>query len=110
MTKMTMKMAFGAALIALLAGTGANAATPWQKHHPRRTEVNMRLAHQERRIAEERREGELTRRQAHELRAQDRGIRNEERFDASRDGSHITKGEQRSLNRQENAVSRQIGR
>jgi len=110
MTKMTMKMAFGAAMIALLAGTGANAATPWQKHHPRRTEVNMRLAHQERRITEERRDGDLTRRQARDLRAEDRGIRNEERFDASHDRGHITKGEQRSLNRQENGLSRQIGR
>lgn len=105
-----MTLAFGAVMMALVAGTAANAATPWQKAHPRRTEVNMRLAHQERRITAERREGEITRGQARDLRAEDRGIRHEERFDASRDGSHITKGEKRTLNRQENGVSRQIGR
>ncbi len=110
MMKIAMKMAFGAAMMALLAGTGANAATPWQKTHPRRTEVNLRLAHQERRITAERREGEITRGQARDLRAEDRGLRNEERFDASRDHGHITKTEKRALNRQENAVSRQIGR
>ena len=100
------KMALGAAMMALLAGTAANAATPWQKAHPRRTEVNMRLAHQERRITAERRDGEITR----DLRAEDRGIRGEERLEASRDHGHITKTEKRSLNRQENTVSRQIGR
>ena len=63
-----------------------------------------------RRIATERREGELSRGQARELRTEDRGIRAEERFDASKDRSHITRGEQRRLNRQENGVSRQIGR
>ncbi len=104
------KMALGAAMMALLAGTAANAATPWQKAHPRRTEVNMRLAHQERRITAERRDGEITRGQARDLRAEDRGIRGEERLEASRDHGHITKTEKRSLNRQENTVSRQIGR
>ena len=110
MLKMSMKMAFGAAMIALLAGTGANAATPWQKAHPRRTEVSLRIAHQERRITAERRDGDLSRGQARDLRAEDRGLRGEARLDAARDGGHITRTEQRKLNRQENAVSRQINR
>lgn len=110
MMKTAMKMAFGAAMMALLAGTAANAATPWQKGHPRRTEVNMRLTHQDHRITDERREGDLTRGQARDLRAENRGLRNEERFDASRDHGHITRSEKRALNRQENAVSHQIGR
>ena len=111
-TKKSMgKMILGAAMIAMLAGTtGANAATAWQKEHPRRTEVNMRLAQQNRHITEERREGELTRTGARDLRAQDRGLRAEERLDASRDRGHITRGEQRRLNRQENGVSREIGK
>ena len=97
-------------LAVLVAGaTGASADTRWQAHHPRREEVNNRLARQNHRITVERREGELTRRQAHELRAEDRGVRNQERFYASRDGGHITRAEQRRLNHEENGVSGQIG-
>ena len=29
------------------AASGAFAATPWERHHPRRAEVNERLAHQQ---------------------------------------------------------------
>jgi len=110
MLKTSMKVALGAVMIALLAGTGANAATPWQKAHPRRTEVNHRLANQNRRLTTERREGDLTRAQAKDIRAEDRGIRGEERYDASHDKGHITKSEQRALNHQENSVSQQIGK
>ena len=96
----------------LVAGAGAASAyeTPWQAHHPRRVEVNARLMHQHRRIGMERREGELTRGQARDLRAEDRGIRAQERFDASRHHGHLTRAEQHQLNHEENGVSRQIGR
>lgn len=99
----------GAAL-AVTAATAASAETAWQEHHPRRVEVNHRLANQYRRISIERREGELTRGQAYNLRNQDRAIRAEERAFASEHGSHITRGEQRQLNGQLNTVSREIGR
>jgi len=96
--------------VALAGATGASATTTtWKTHHPRRAEVNARLARQNHRITVQRREGELTGRQAHELRAEDRGVRNQERFYASRDGGHITKAEQHRLNREENGVSGQIG-
>ena len=108
MNRNSMKMIMGAVMIAMLAGAGANAATPFEKTHPRRAEVNMRLEHQNKRITLKRREGELTRPQARDLRAEDRGIRGEERLDASKHGSHVTKTEYRRLNRQENAVNRQI--
>jgi len=96
--------------VALAGATGASATTRWQAHHPRRAEVNARLERQNHRITAERREGELTRRQAHDLRAEDRGIRGQERLYASRDGGHITRAEQHRLNREENGVSRQISR
>jgi len=86
------------------------AATKWQKDHPRRVEVNARLAHQDRRIHEERKEGEITKAQAASLHKDDRQIRQEERDMAAQNGGHITKSEQRVLNQQENAVSRQIGK
>ena len=108
MNRISMKMIMGATMIAMLAGAGANAATPFEKTHPRRAEVNMRLEHQNKRITIKRREGELTRTQARDLRAEDRGVRGEQRLDASKDRGHITRVEKVKLNRQENAVSRQI--
>jgi hypothetical protein len=85
-------------------------AAGWRANHPRRAEVNMRLHNQNHRITVERREGELTRAQAMNLRTEDRGIRAQERFDASRDHGHITLNEKRQLNHEENQVSNQIGR
>jgi hypothetical protein len=84
--------------------------TAWQKAHPRRTEVNHRLANQNKRIHQERKEGEINGRQAAQLHREDHAIRREERTMASTNGGHITKAEQRSLNQQENQVSGQIGK
>jgi hypothetical protein len=97
--------------LGVVAGTAelANAET-WNEAHPRRAQVNGRLANQNARINDERREGGITAGQARALHAQDRFIRREERFEARQNGGHITRSEQRSLNQQENAVSRDIGR
>src|SRR5262245_47742992 len=99
-----------AALSALAVGVSASALaeTNWEKHHPRRAEVNDRLANQNKRINQDVKEGKITPAQAHKLHKEDRAIRREERAMASQHGGHITKQEQRVLNRQENAVSRQI--
>ena len=48
--------------------------------------------------------------QAAALHKEDHQIRTEERLMASQNGSHITKLEQKTLNQQENAVSKQIGK
>lgn len=105
-------------LITLIAALGA-AAVPahagehegnFAKNHPRREQVNERLTNQNKRIKHEVAEGELTKAQAGKLHAEDRQIRQEERLMASQNGGHITRQEQRTLNQQENAVSRQIGR
>ena len=100
------------ATVALI-GVASNALadeTQWQKDHPRRTEVNKRLANQNQRIKQERKEGEITKGQARKLHAEDHAIRQEERAMASTNGGHITKAEQRALNQQENQVSKQIGK
>jgi len=94
----------------ILVGTSAFAETSWERNHPRRDQVNDRLAHQSRRINHELREGEISPDQARRLHREDRAIRREERTMARFDGGHITRTEQRALNQQENAVSRQIGR
>ena len=95
--------------LAGLAST-ALAETQWQKDHPRRTEVNKRLANQNRRINKEVKEGEITKGQAKQLHKEDHQIRQEERDMASQNGGHITKSEQKVLNQQENQVSKQIGK
>ena len=99
---------FGTA--AALATTGAASANPWDLHHPRRAEVNHRLAVQTMRINRDYRDGRISLRQAHYLHAEDRMISRQERFDARFDRGHITRADQRGLNQDENGVSRQIWR
>lgn len=107
------KLLISAVAIAL---TGA-VATPsfaeggkWERRHPRRDQVNDRLANQDRRIHKEVKEGELSKAQAAALHKEDHQIRQEERGMAAQDGGHITKQEQKALNQQENSVSKQIGK
>jgi hypothetical protein len=92
-----------------LSATSASAETFWQFHHPRRAEVNQRLAYQNFRINREVREGELAPWQARRLHREDFAIRREERAMARFNGGYITRGEQHLLNHQENVVSRRIG-
>lgn len=84
-------------------------AGQWAANHPRRVEVNDRLANQNRSIHNEVRDGQMSRGEAQTLHHDDRQIRQEERDMASQDNSHITRTDQRALNQQENQVSRQIG-
>jgi hypothetical protein len=97
------------ATTATLAQGASAPAGEWKKEHPRRAEVNARLAHQDQRINKERKEGEITKGQAGKLHREDRQIRREERDMASQNGGHITKAEQKVLNQQENQVSKEIG-
>jgi hypothetical protein len=87
----------------------ADKDTKWQKNHPRREQVNNRLKNQNKRIKNEVKEGDMTKAQARKLHHENRQIRKEERTMASQNGGHITKQEQKTLNQQENAVSKQIG-
>jgi hypothetical protein len=104
-----LRAAFLAASIALIGASDASAST-WAQRHPRRAEVNHRLANQRHRINHELREGEITRGRARALHRQDRFVRREERFMARHDHGHVTRAEQRALNQQENGIGREIGR
>jgi len=106
--KRTILMAMTIALTGAAFVSSADAN--WRTSHPRRAEVNARLNNQARRIHQERKEGEITGAQAADLHAEDRGIRAQERFDASHNGGDITKAEQGQLNHEENGVSGLIGR
>jgi hypothetical protein len=88
--------------------SNAFAETQWQKDHPRRTEVNHRLANQNRRIHNDVKDGTLSKGQAAKLHHEDHQVRQEERDMASQDGGHITRADKRALNQQENGISNQI--
>ena len=107
---MTLSNTVGAIALLLALGMGAaNAsAQTFDQTHPRRAEVNTRLNTQNARIRQGVASGVLDRRQARQLHADDRAIRGEERAEASLNGGHITRGEQRQINRQENRNSRAI--
>ena len=93
-----------------LFGVVGASADPWQYNHPRRVEVNDRLANQNYRIDRDYRDGAISLGQARYLHAEDRDIRYQERFNFRFDDGHISRAEQRALNRDENGVSRQIYR
>jgi hypothetical protein len=104
-------LAAAAAIVSLAcAAAPVMADTPWQAHHPRREQVNTRLAKQNARIHREVREGEMTRRQAARLHGADRRIRAQERRMAARNGGYITRRQQMRINREENHVSHRIGK
>ncbi len=93
---------------ALGAATGASAETPFQAAHPRRAEVNMRLAKLDHKVVVARREGRMGPQKAKLIRAEVRTVRAKERLDAARHSGRITKVEQRKLNRTETGIARQI--
>jgi hypothetical protein len=107
------KLVCAVALSSLLAVSMTNALaneTKWEKKHPRRDQVNDRLARQNARIHKEVKEGDMTKSQAVALHQQDHQIRQEEKDMASQNNGHITKEEQKVLNQQENSVSKEIGK
>ena len=97
--------------VAFVVGTSgtARADTQWQQDHPRREQVNGRLANQNARIHNQVTQGNLTKGQAAALHKDDHQIRQEERLMASQNGGHITKQEQQTINQQQNQVSKAIG-
>lgn len=96
--------------LAAFSASPASADTPWQAHHPRREQINNRLARQNQRIHQEVKEGEMSHAQAARLHRADRRIRTTERRMARRNDGHVTKAQQRRLNRRENHVSHRIGK
>jgi hypothetical protein len=106
------KIAIASLLVVVAAASFAQAPaqTQFDQTHPRRAEVNQRLAKQDRRIHREVKEGEMTKARADRLHRQHRRIRREERLMASQNGGHITRQEQHTLNQQENKVSTRIAK
>jgi hypothetical protein len=94
---------------ACFAGVSSAQTGEWAATHPRRVEVNSRLALQSDRIHQQVAHGDMSYAEAGRLHCEDRQIRTEERDMASQGYSHLTRVDQRALNQQENRVNRQIG-
>ncbi len=109
--KISRKLGLALLVSTFLGGTvGTAMANDWRQDHPRRAEINHRLGNQNARIGHDLATGKITATQAAQLRRDDHMVRSQERFDASLDRSHLTRPEQRGLNQDENAISRDIYR
>lgn len=76
--------------------------------HPRVNEVNAREGNQQQRIANGIQNGTLNSKQASNLEKRESALQNREQKDMSKNGGHLTKGEQARLNQRENNISRSI--
>lgn len=101
-------------LAALTAGTLlcaplAFAETPWQAAHPARAQVLQRANHLDHRIAHARWIGAIGPWRAVALQRQVATVRWQQNIMAQRNGGWLARPQWLALNRQENAISREIG-
>jgi hypothetical protein len=75
------------------------------RQHPRRNEVNKRVADQRFRINQGVQSGKLTPTQAKQLEANDKAIKQQEHTDVKANGGYLTAAEKKQLNQEENANS-----
>jgi len=76
--------------------------------HPRVNEVNQREQNQQNRIANGMKNGTLNSKQATHLEKRETAVQNREKKDMAEHNGHLTKAEQRGINRQQNRISRSI--
>lgn len=97
------------ALSALVSGTlmAQDTAVPG---HPRVNEVNNRLSNQQNRTQAGVADGQLNAKQTARDEKQDSNIAQRESADEAKHGGHLTKGEDKRLNRSENRDSKRIRR
>ncbi|MGB8012384.1 MAG: hypothetical protein WCF68_12265 [Terriglobales bacterium] len=76
--------------------------------HPRVNEVNQREANQQKRIGNGVANGQLTSQQATNLEKRETSVQNREQKDMAQHNGHLTKAEQKGINRQQNRISKSI--
>ncbi len=86
-------------------GAGAGQVDPG---HPRVNEVNARAQNQEDRIANGVKNDKLTPGQTAHLENREQHIQNQQKADMAAHNGHLTKAEQKQLNKEQNKTSRQI--
>jgi len=89
------------------AGAGPGVVDPG---HPRVNQVNRREARQQNRIANGIKNGSLSPQQAGRLENREASVQAREQKDMAAHNGHLTKAEQRGINRQQNRISRTIHR
>jgi hypothetical protein len=77
-------------------------------NHPRVNQVNQREQNQQDRIANGMKDGQLTPGQAAHLEKGEQRLENNEKRDMAKDNGHLTKQDQRQLNREANHMSNKI--
>ena len=86
-------------------GAGSGVVDPG---HPRVNEVNAREQNQQDRIANGEKNGTMTPGQAAHVENQEQHIENQEKADMAAHNGHLTKREQRQLNKEQNKTSKEI--
>lgn len=76
--------------------------------HPRVNQVNQRETNQQNRIANGVKNGQLTPGQTARLERGEQRLQNNEKRDMAKDNGHLTKKDQRQLNREANHMSKRI--
>jgi hypothetical protein len=88
-------------------GAGAGQVDPG---HPRVNQVNRRETNQQRRIANGVKNGQLSPKQTAHLERGEQRLQNNEKKDMAKDNGHLTKQDQRQLNREANHMSARIAK
>jgi hypothetical protein len=89
----------------MLAGS---AAAQTSNGHPRVNQVNRRQTRQQKRIAQGVNNGSLSPKETAHIEKREAAVQRHERRDMAKHNGHLTKAEQRQLNRRENRISRTI--
>ena len=100
-------MSFGVAAAQTTTTSGAGPGTV-DPGHPRVNEVNRREQRQQNRIANGEKNGTLNSKQAANLERRETAVQNREKRDMAEHNGHLTKAEQKGINRQQNRISRSI--
>jgi hypothetical protein len=80
----------------------------FDKNHPRRAEINKRIARQKRALKRQLKNGKITQAQYDAQMAQLKDIKQDERQDVKANGGSLTKGEQQGLNQDLNETRKEI--
>lgn len=89
------------------AGAGPGRVDP---AHPRVNQINRREANQQRRIANGVKNGQLTPGETRRLERGEKRLQRNEKRDMAKDNGHLTKQDQRQLNREANRMSARIAK
>ncbi len=76
--------------------------------HPRVNQVNRREENQQQRIGNGIKSGKLNSQQASNLEKRETSVQNREQRDMAQHNGHLTKAEQKGINRQQNRISKSI--